>query len=149
MYFTIVLRIFKPLSFRKNNTFHLDFAVHVENGTVLMPVSLLGYEKFNHNSKEKEKCSKMGLTVVYGVPELEVQLRLFDSGLGRWSSPIRFQLIDSGCLEMSLNTDPIKASITDIDTLDVFSGYDFAQAKSQFSIAGLSFVSRMSYEICS
>ena len=78
----------------KNNTFHLDFAVHVENGTVLMPVSLLGYEKFNHNSKEKEKCSKMGLTVVYGVPELEVQLRLHDSGLGRRSPLIRFRLID-------------------------------------------------------
>jgi hypothetical protein len=56
---------------------HVEMSVHVNDGTIIMPVGLPGYKT---SCTDNERG--IGPCAVIGVPELQLQLRVQEPGMG-------------------------------------------------------------------
>ncbi|TFK44762.1 hypothetical protein BDQ12DRAFT_730786 [Crucibulum laeve] len=77
----------------KSNMMQTEMSVNVEQGTIIMPASLVGYEAPNADQR-KQSSLRTGACVIFSVPELQLQLRMHDY-----------------YMEMSLNIDTARGHI--------------------------------------
>ncbi|THH07232.1 hypothetical protein EW145_g3529 [Phellinidium pouzarii] len=118
------IKIGDPLDLKyrpgKNNVFHLDWSLLVQNGIIALPAGLLGFERRQAVATVEGHGVDMGRCAVITIPELQLQLRLHDF-----------------FMEMSLNIDPIYISVEESCPDRVLLSHRFIQSKRPLSISGL------------
>ncbi|KAI5121559.1 hypothetical protein M0805_000740 [Coniferiporia weirii] len=104
----------------KNNVFHVDLALTVQNGSVAIPASLLGFERRQTPETVEAHGVDMGRCAFIAVPGLQLQLRLHDY-----------------LMDFSFNVDPFFVSVEDSCPDRLLLSHKFVPSKRQVSISGL------------